>query len=315
MTDWNPDVEQLSDYTEERCLDLFRRGIGVDPGVALTLRSVTPWNMSCQIAASYASGRVFLVGDAAHRFPPTGGLGLNTGAVDAQNLAWKLAAVQHGWAPTLLLHTYGTERRPVAEANAAKSLENAMKLFEVVMALGADPDPEVSRANFRNAVTTPEGRVAVQAATANQSEHFDMLGLQLGFVYPASGGLVIDDGTPLPEAENSVRDYMPTTHPGARLPHAWVQRDGERISTLDLVPLDRFVLITSSPEWADAGRALAADLPLVVRTIDAGFSDLAADGALLVRPDQHIGWRAAGPSDDPASTLRAALATLTHSAS
>jgi 2,4-dichlorophenol 6-monooxygenase len=214
-----------------------------------------------------------------------------------------------------LLDTYGSERRPVAETNAAKSLENAMKLFEVVMALGADPDPEVSRANFHTAVTTQEGRAAVQAATANQSEHFDMLGLQLGFVYTPAGGLVVDDGTPLPEATNPVRDYVPTTHPGARLPHAWIERDGERISTLDLVPLDRFVLLTASPEWAEAGRSLVADLPLVVRTIDVSFSDLATNGALLVRPDQHIGWRAAGPADDPVGTLRAALATLTRSAS
>ena len=315
MTDWNPDVEQLADYTPERCLDLFRRGIGADPGVPLTLRSVTPWNMSSQIAASYSSGRVFLAGDAAHRFPPTGGLGLNTGAVDAQNLAWKLAAVHHGWAPASLLDTYGSERRPVAQTNAAKSLENAMKLFEVVMALGADPDPQVSRANFHTAVSTPEGRAAVQAATANQSEHFDMLGLQLGFVYTPAGGLVVDDGTPLPEAANPVRDYVPTTHPGARLPHEWIERDGERISTLDLVPLDRFVLLTSSPEWAEAGRALAPDLPLVVRTIDTGFADLADEGALLVRPDQHVGWRAGGPSDDPVGAVRTALSALTRPAS
>jgi 2,4-dichlorophenol 6-monooxygenase len=189
-----------------------------------------------------------------------------------------------------------------------------MKLFEVVMALGVDPDPEVSRANFRTAVTTAEGRAAVQAATADQSEHFDMLGLQLGFIYTPSGGLVVDDGTPLPEAANSVRDYIPTTHPGARLPHAWIQRDGARISTLDLVPLDRFVLLTSSAAWADAGRALSThDVPLDVVLIDPAFSDLADDCAVLVRPDQHVGWRAVGPDGDAVATLRAALAALTHS--
>jgi 2,4-dichlorophenol 6-monooxygenase len=143
-----------------------------------------------------------------------------------------------------------------------------------------------------------------------------MLGLQLGVVYTPAGGLVVDDGTPLPEPANPVRDYVPTSHPGARLPHAWIERDGERISTLDLVPLDRFVLLTSSADWAEAGRAVAADgVPLLVRTIHAGFADLAADGALLVRPDQHVGWRANGPVADPVSTVRAALAALTHSAS
>ncbi len=79
-----------------------------------TIRTLSTWHMSVQVAERYREGRIFLVGDAAHRFPPTGGLGLNTGVQDAHNLAWKLAAVEAGWAPAALLDSYDVERRPVA---------------------------------------------------------------------------------------------------------------------------------------------------------------------------------------------------------
>jgi 2-polyprenyl-6-methoxyphenol hydroxylase-like FAD-dependent oxidoreductase len=321
MHPWNPDIEQLADYTDERCAELFRRGIGTDIG-PVTIRSITPWNMSCQVAERYRQGRVFLVGDAAHRFPPTGGMGLNTGATEAQNLAWKLAAVQHGWADERVLDTYHAERHRLAEINSQQSLNNAMKLFEVAIALGVDADPEVSRANYAAVISTPEGRAAVQAATDGQAEHFDMLGLQLGFSYTAEAGLVVDDGAPPVVAADIVRDYLPSTHPGARLPHAWVEREGQRVSTLDLVPLDRFVLLTSSPAWAAAGEQLVGgevpiDVVLVGRDvldIDSNWAragQLASDAAVLVRPDQHIGWRATTVDDDLVVTLREALAVLT----
>ncbi len=321
MTTWDPDTESIEDYTEERCLAMFRRGIGAEVA-NLELRTVSSWNMSSQIAATYSQDNVFLAGDAAHRFPPTGGMGLNTGAADVQNLVWKLAAVEHGWAAPSLLQTYGPERRRVAEVNAEKSLNNAMKMFEVIMALGADPDPAVSKANYERAISTTEGRAALSAAIENQAEHFDMLGLQLGFAYPAEAGITIDDNTELPVPNDIVRGYLPTTHPGARLPHAWVQRNGERISTLDLVPLDRFVLLTSSPAWADAARAITGgpiplDVVLIGNDVNdteghwARVSDLPIDGAIVIRPDQHVGARFAHESGDMPQLIHHALDRMT----
>ena len=330
MYRWNPDVDDIANYTVDRCEQLFRSALGVEVG-PVSVRSITPWNMSCQVADRYRDGRVFLAGDAAHRFPPTGGLGLNTGAVDAQNLAWKLAAVHHGWASPALLDSYEAERRPIAQTNAQQSLENALKLFEVTMALGADADPEVTRRNYAEVMASPERRAAAAAACLRQTEHFDMLGLQLGFNYIADGAAVVDDGTSLLTPDDVVRDYLPTTHPGARLPHAWVWRGSERVSTLDLVPLDRFVLLTSSTAWAAAGRELVGGpVPLAVVLISGGAGDadndvhdlddvwaavaeIGSDGALLVRPDQHVGWRAlAGPpaADGALAQLREALMTL-----
>jgi hypothetical protein len=275
---------------------LVRRALGSEEP-AFAIRTIRSWTMTAQVAERYRDRRVFLVGDAAHRFPPTGGLGLNTGVQDAHNLVWKLAAVEAGWAAAALLDTYEIERRPVAQRNADVSLENAMRLMEVYRALASVDPAERAAGTF---AVTPE----LTAAIANQAEHFDMLGLQLGYTYPT--GAIADDGavaTPSP-----VRTYEPTALPGARLPHAWVERDGRRVSTLDLVAYDRFTLVTGANgrPWGDE---LAARLPIAVVTLGrdaidrdgtwARLLDLVPDGAILVRPDQHVAWRSAPGAVDP----------------
>src|SRR5262249_16711010 len=153
MHPWDPDREAIADYSEAACGAIVRRALGTD-AYPFTIRTVRPWTMTAQVAARYRDGRVFLVGDAAHRLPPTGGLGLNTGVQAAHNLVWKIAAVERGWAGDALLDTYEAERRPVAQRNADVSLQNAIRLGEVYQALAA------------------EG--ALRAAIANQAEHFDM---------------------------------------------------------------------------------------------------------------------------------------------
>ena len=320
MKDWDPDTEDLASFTPERCADLFRAAVGTDE-LDVTVEHVRPWRMTCQIAERYAEGRVFLVGDAAHRFPPTGGLGLTTGVADVHNLVWKLAATERGWAPEGLLDTYGTERRPVAEHNAAKSLDNALRMVDVFAACGLTGTPEESRAAFDAALATAAGRAAIAAAAEAQDEHFDMLGLQLGFTYPPGPGTVVDDGTPPVEVANPVRHYAPGTRPGGRLPHAWVSRDGRRVSTLDLVPPDRYLVLTASPAWADAAAGLVdGPVPLAVVRVGADVSDpdgawdavsgIGAEGALVVRPDQHVAWRSPGAAADPAVLLAGVLAGL-----
>ncbi len=114
-----------------------------------TIRTVSPWTMTCQVAERYRDGRILLVGDAAHRFPPTGGLGLNTGVQDAHNLVWKIAALERGWAGAGLLDTYELERRPVAQYNAEQSLANALRLIEVPQAMGTAAEPERRAAAVR----------------------------------------------------------------------------------------------------------------------------------------------------------------------
>ncbi len=299
MHSWDPDRESLADYTDETCAGIVRRALGTD-AYPFAIRTVAPWTMTAQIAERYRAGRVFLIGDAAHRFPPTGGLGLNTGVQDAHNLAWKLAAVEHGRAAATLLDTYEIERRPIAQENSDVSLRNAMNMMEVFQAVAAARDD-------------PETDVA--AAIAHQAEHFDMLGLQLGFAYEA--GALVPDGTTKPVGANAVREFVPTGRPGSRLPHAWL--DGAAAaSTLDLVPYDRPTLVVG-PEGSAWTAALAALEAGAVRVVAIGRDVVDADGrwrrqlgierdgALLVRPDQHVAWRARTRSDDPRAELRRAL--------
>ena len=259
------ETDAFENYTVERCSELVR-GALVDPDTPFEVLGLSQWMMSAQVAERYRHENVFLVGDSAHRFPPTGGLGLNTGVGDAHNLAWKLAAVTHGAADASLLDTYELERKPIAERNAEASLENAFKLIEVPIALGADPpDP-----------------TAVGAAIANQATHFDMLGLQLGYHYGTG------EASP-------IRTYVPTAEPGHRLPHGWIQRDGAICSTLDLVPLDRAVTIvgpTSDATEFDLRVGTDFTDPNGWWTDVVGLGD---EGVLVVRPDQHVAarWTAA----------------------
>ncbi|MCB0972403.1 MAG: FAD-dependent monooxygenase, partial [Acidimicrobiales bacterium] len=122
---YDPAVESADTYTPERCASIVRRAVG-DPSVALEVRSIRPWAMDADVAVRYREGSVLLAGDAAHTFPPTGGLGMNTGIQDAHNLAWKLAWVLEGRAGADLVDTYEAERRPVALANTDYSVVNAI---------------------------------------------------------------------------------------------------------------------------------------------------------------------------------------------
>jgi len=300
MKPWNPDTESAADYSPSVCADIVRRAMGTD-AYPFVIRTIRTWTMTAQVAERYRERRVVLAGDSAHRFPPTGGLGLNTGVQDAHNLAWKVAAVDAGWAPDALLDTYEVERRPVAQHNADVSLRNAVRMGEVYQAL---------------ATTDPTGD-AVRAAITNQAEHFDMLGLQLGFVYES--GAIAGNGTEKATREGSVRDYVPTALPGARVPHAWVTRAGVRVSTLDLFAYDRFTLVTGpgGQSWIEAAAGpVAIDCVIIGRDVvdENGhwmkLLGIDADGAVLVRPDQHVAWRSLHAVANTAAALAHALATI-----
>jgi hypothetical protein len=312
MHPFYPETEPAESFVAGECERIVSRAIGRSD-VALNVRDVSPWHMTSQLAERYREGRVFLVGDAAHRFPPAGGLGMNSGIQDAHNLGWKLAAAFAGVAPADLLDTYEAERRPVAQANADQSLINAMKLLDVYEALGlSGPDSVLS--------LDAERRRRASAAIADQIDHFDMLNLQLGFRYSSAG--VLPDGREPPRGANPVRDFVPTSCPGARIAHAWIRCDGRRISLLDLLPYDRFTLITGANgrAWQRAAAALAPRLPLRCLVAGRDFEDaedhwsavceIESDGAILVRPDQHVAWRCAGGTSDDTRALSEALREL-----
>ncbi len=295
MHPFDPQVTPAESFDEATCLKFIEDAVGAElPPVKI--HNIGAWTMSAQIADTYRAGRIFLAGDAAHRFPPTGGLGLNTGAVDAQNLAWKLAVVLKGEAGEALLDTYEAERRPVAVVNSEQSLTNASKLFDlIVVILGFDPAATQTTYDAITAArkTSPELLVAVEA----QRPHFDSFNLQLGYCYASTA--VIDAPALQSAAETNISNYVPSWLPGAHLPHRWVTHQGARKSLLALVPGDRFTLIAGpdASAWSDA----AADASLNVLRFGTDFSDetsgwsdltdLPADGALLIRPDGHIAAR------------------------
>ena len=178
-------------FTAEHCRAKVRRAVG-DPELAVDVRSIDPWIMRSQVAERYRAGRVFLLGDAAHRFPPTGGFGMNTGVQDAHNLAWKIAGVLHGWASADLLETYEAERRPVGQFNADQSYKNARKMPAPMTAPGGrhplaaiEDDSDEGRAL----------REMVAAGIGGTREHFSAGGQAKGFVYE-SAAITPDGGAP-----------------------------------------------------------------------------------------------------------------------
>jgi hypothetical protein len=133
-----PPLQTPADFDEAACRRVLAAAAGADD-VRLRIASVRAWTMNAQVAGAFRVGRLLLAGDAAHRFPPSGAFGMNTGVQDAHNLAWKLAAVVSGAAGDRLIDSYEAERRPVALANTALSLANWRQAVRVPQALGLDP--------------------------------------------------------------------------------------------------------------------------------------------------------------------------------
>jgi 2,4-dichlorophenol 6-monooxygenase len=298
----------------------------------MTIHKITRWSVEAVLASKFQVGRVFLLGDAAHRHPPTGGLGLTSAIHDAQNLCWKLSAVLSGAASPELLETYEAERRPVDQRNCQRSLENAVNHFGVGGELGLSPEntPEANldllRRLWSNAPEDADLRATARRMMRAQSMEFSELNVEYGYAYESAA--VVPDGTPAPEPIDDIRIYEPSTRPGAPLPHAWLDdEDGNRRPIKDLVTPGRFLLIASEDgeAWCEAARALAADAGIPLDAVRIGHIDgdlydprlawvrqrqVGPDGAVLVRPDRHIGWRSVGAADDPRAALADALGQI-----
>ncbi|PWG08633.1 aromatic ring hydroxylase [Streptomyces sp. V2] len=312
------------DRTDEAAVTgRIREVLGL-PELELTLHDVTSWSVEAVIAERYRQGRVFLVGDAAHRQPPAVGLGLNSGIQDAHNLAWKLASVVTGRAGDGLLDTYEAERRPVGQFNLGWAMSAAghhQVVIDAAVGLGPHVPPERRTVAFFSYFSpTPVGaaqRARAAEIFATHRAECQALDVETGFAYEQ--GAVVPDGS-APPARSPLGDvYRPTTRPGHLLPHAWTGRDGERRSTHDLVGTG-FALLTGpdAAAWAEAAEQVAGKLsvPLTVTRLDEAAwqslpgTDPAGAGAVLVRPDQHVAWRAAGTEADPAEALAEAFALV-----
>jgi len=302
-----------------------RLGIGDHP---LQIHLVSRWFLGGVLADKFSVGRVFAVGDAAHRHPPTGGLGLNSALHDAQNLCWKLAFVVRGLAEPTLLQTYEPERRPVDARNVQRAVENSFQWIVSVMELGLGASDESTEEKWRRMErilsSDPahrEERAKVITAIQAHSMEFHEHAVEFGYEHASSA--VIADGTES-SADPDFHRFTPEARPGHPLPHAWL-RDvySQELSTLDLVDTSSFLLIAGedADSWLEAGRALEAE-GLPIRSVSIGHlkgeyfdhrvrwqhvRGHGPEGAVLVRPDRCIAFRAHHAVDDAQSTLRSVL--------
>jgi 2-polyprenyl-6-methoxyphenol hydroxylase-like FAD-dependent oxidoreductase len=285
--------EREKPWSDEDIVNIARKHTGIaDLDVQVINRSI--WRVSRQVAETFSQGRIFLVGDSAHRFPPTGGFGLNSGVQDAHNLAWKLAFVLKGHASERLLASYSTERRPVAESNADFSVGNRIRF-------GHSQDACLSGKEDR-----------IRFWIDDMDNHLHSVGQALGYSYLSDA--VIQDGT-VAKPLNS-RVYIPSDRPGGRFPHLWLDA-ARRQSTLDWFDKE-FVLVTGpmGDSWDEAARIVSerSGVPLSARRLPAVNQDtgiqIGLHGAALVRPDGHVAWRMPWLADDPASELGGALRAI-----
>ena len=207
---------------------------------------ISAWVMEGVIADRFRSGRVFLLGDAAHRHPPTGGLGLNSAVHDAYNLVWKLVAVLRGQAGDGLLDTYEAERKPVDQNNIDNAIANAMNHYKIDEALGLSPENSADenwaelRPLWEDLPASRDKRHALNCAIGSQTIEFRHHNVEFGYTY--SSAAVVDDGSAPYVPLDPVRLYEPSTKPGHPLPHAWIEREGERLPLGTLVHGDNFLL-------------------------------------------------------------------------
>jgi 2-polyprenyl-6-methoxyphenol hydroxylase-like FAD-dependent oxidoreductase len=267
----------------------FERAIGVP--VPYEMLHAAPWKQNLLLADRYRVGRAFIAGDAAHLVIPTGGLGMNTGIGDAIDLSWKLQATLRGWGGPELLASYEIERRQVGDRNVGASR---------YASLGRRRWRAEYRPDIREA--TPSGQATrdrvAHVANIEQRKTNEMIGAELGYRYIGSPVIWEEPGGP----EQLFREYVPTTWPGARLPHVWA---APQQSVHDLIG-DGYTLLrlgSQPPDTAGFEQALSEHgAPLTVLDLDLpAVRDLYGYDLLLLRPDLHVAWRGQRPPQDPAA--------------
>ncbi|MGW3186084.1 FAD-dependent monooxygenase [Kitasatospora sp. NPDC001119] len=274
----------------ERCVELVRAALG-EPDLDIDIQTTMGWWIGHGIADTYSSGRVFLVGDACHVLPPTGGFGANAGIQDASNLAWKLAGVLQGWADERLLDTYETERRPVGSVTIDQAWMRHVRW--------SNPQDTTIHDERDQTIVTTAYRYSSPAIIG--ADHDEVLGRELEI-----------DG-----------------RPGMRVPHVWLTRAGEKVSSVDL-PGESFVLLagTDGSAWVTAGCTVARRLGIPLEAHQIGpqhqladhqgtfkkASGISSRGAVLIRPDGFVAWRSEDVEADPDRVLARVLSTVTSRA-
>jgi len=328
---WGYDISEPPPVVDAQAATQIVRGLLGLPELEVEITGTSLWGNNEMYATHLQSGRVFCAGDAVHRHPPSNGLGSNTSVQDSYNLSWKLAAVLRRQAAASLLDTYSAERAPVARQIVLRANRSSREFGQFFDALGmteATTEAEMIEQIEERKANTPRGaakRAALVKAMELKNYEFNAHGVELGQFYESAA--IVPDGSARPEPDRDPElYYQPSTVPGSRLPHVWVGDSTRKLSTLDLAPFTRFTLITgiAGEAWAGAAGKVAHDLgvPLEAVVIGPGrevtdiyydwarIREVAEEGAILVRPDKHIGWRSMSLPEDPERRLREAMSSL-----
>ncbi len=322
---WGYDINQPAPKVDAEMATHVARQLVGDPELEIEVLSASVWTVNNMYATRMRAGRVFIMGDAAHRHPPSNGLGSNTSIQDAFNLAWKLALVVKGKAGDALLESYDSERAPIAKQIVTRANQSIVEFGSIFEALGMDGgvDHEKIQRNMDARCDAGEKaeaqREALRKAIAFKKYEFDCHGVEMNQRYRSTA--VVTDGQPEPAFEKDRElHYAPTTWPGARLPHVWVfDKHGAQHSTLDLTGHGQFTLLTGigGEAWVEAAKSLGVATRVIGPRRDyedhtgdwAGAREIADSGCLLVRPDHHVAWRAPVLTADPGADLARALNT------
>jgi hypothetical protein len=257
----------------------------------IEILSTTHWNPLMLAVDNARVGRVFLAGDAAHLNPPYGGHGYNTGVGDGVDIGWKLAANIQGWGGSRLLDSYEPERLPVSK-NMIKESSELMQYSPADLA-----DDQLSTPGEAGEKARKE---AAERIYETKRKQFNSLGIEIGYQYNDSPIIASNDSA-LPRV---TAEYYPTTTPGARLPHIWLD-DSQDYSLYDMLGLGLSV-IRLNPDIDIRSLVLEAEnrgIPLETIDISAGLKDRYEADLILVRPDQHVAWRGSDCPERPGVIL------------
>lgn len=284
--EWTKDV-----FTKDRAAQWVRDAVG-KTDLEVDVHSVGFWKLNATVVERFVQGKILMCGDAAHQFPPTGGLGVNTGLQGMHNVMWKLGMFMKGHASWDLVKTYHEERRPVSKSIVQQSFMNSLNVVRIAAAAAGAEESGLS----------PD-QVAKEA-----NRYGNHLGVEFGAHYTSAA--VISDGSIPPEVKDEYSHYTPSPTIGCRAPHIWLGNEQEKLSILDLIGSDFSLLV--GPEgsaWVGHADNVSKALGLPIDTHVMGCAglkdhgqfiasyDVSANGAVLVRPDGHIAWKALSEAD------------------